>query len=155
MLLGITACDGPGPILQKIKGIERQFYNYIARAVPFGPDDGTISPWSAITSLPFAPDIVLPMIEHCIYNLKLKVNNRYGFKASFNQTFQEKDHPIGWISPWHYGINQGPIVLMIENYRSGFIWNLMRGCSYITSGLKRAGFKGGYLTANKDNHDQT
>lgn len=149
---GITACDGPGPAMQKIKGIERRFFDYIARAVPFGPDDGTISPWSAIASLPFAPDIVLPVIEHCIYNLKLKLENPYGFKASFNQTFKGKTHPIGWVSPWHYGINQGPIVLMIENHRSGFIWDLTRQCPHIITGLKRAGFTGGYLGKDIDDH---
>ena len=137
---GITASDGPGPEIQKIDGIERQFFDYIARAVPFGPDDGTIAPWSAITSLPFAPDIVLPMIDHCIYALKLKEGNRYGFKSTFNRSFHEKTSHAIWVSPWHYGINQGPIVLMTENYRSGFLWSLMKRCPYIINGLKRAGF---------------
>lgn len=137
---GITASDGPGPETLNINGIERQFFNYIARSVPYGPDDGTIAPWAAVASLPFAPDIVLPMIEHCIYNLKLKMGNRYGFKSTFNRTY-----PKGWISPWHYGINQGPIVLMTENYRSNFLWNLTKRCPYIINGLKRAGFTGQWL----------
>jgi hypothetical protein len=51
----------------------------------------------------------------------------------------------GWVSQWHYGLNQGPIVLMIENYRSGLIWKLMRGCSYLVKGLRRAGFTNGWL----------
>ncbi len=144
---GITASDGPGPKSLKINGIERQFFDYVARAVPYGPDDGTISPWSAITSLPFAPELVLPMLDHCTYTLKLKVGNRYGFKSSYNQTYKDKSHPSGWVSPWHYGINQGPIVLMTENYRTDFLWSLMRGCSYILNGLKRAGFTGGYLSS--------
>jgi len=138
---GITASDGPGPEVLKINGVERRFYNYIARSVPYGPDDGTIAPWAAVASLPFAPDIVLPMIDHCIYKLKLKEGNRYGFKATFNLTF-----PSRWISPWHYGINQGPIVLTTENYRTGLMWRLMRTCPYFTKGLKRAGFTGGYLS---------
>lgn len=142
---GITASDGPGPENLKINGIERQFFNYVARSVPYGPDDGTIAPWSAITSLPFAPELVLPMIDHCIYKLKLKERNRYGFKSTFNRTFQNKSNPSGWVSPWHYGINQGPIVLMIENYRTNFLWSLMRNCPYLINGLKRAGFTGGYL----------
>lgn len=143
---GITASDGPGPCMLKINGIERHFFNYFARCVPFGPDDGTISPWAAIASLPFAPEIVLPFIDHCIYELKLKEGNRYGFKSSFNRTYRGKSYPFGWISPCHFGINQGPIVLMTENYRTGLIWNLMRNCPYIINGLKRAGFTGGYLT---------
>lgn len=146
---GITASDGPGPAIQTIQNKERQFFNYVARSVPYGPDDGTIAPWAAIASLPFAPEIVLPMIQHCIYELKLKMGNSYGFKATFNRTYQETNHPSGWVSPWHYGINQGPIVLMTENYRTGFLWNLMRNCPYIIKGLQRAGFTGGYLTAEK------
>lgn len=142
---GITASDGPGPITLKVKGIQRQFFDYLARSVPFGPDDGTIAPWAVIASLPFAPEIVFPVIEHCIHNLQLKKGNRYGFKATFNQTFHQKSHPAGWVSPWHYGINQGPIILMSENYRTGFLWNLMRNCPYLITGLKRAGFTGGYL----------
>lgn len=143
---GITASDGPGPCILKIRGIERHFYNYLARCVPFGPDDGTLSPWAAIASLPFAPEIVLPLIDHYIYQLKLKEGNRYGFKASFNRTYKDKNYPSGWISPFHFGINQGPIVLMTENYRTGFIWNLMRNCPYLINGLKKAGFTGGYLS---------
>lgn len=145
---GITASDGPGPELVKINNVEREFFDYIARSVPFGPDDGTIAPWAAIASLPFAPEIVLPMIEHCIYRLKLKEGNNYGFKATFNRTYGGKNHPSGsWISPWHYGINQGPIVLMTENYRTGLLWQLMKNCPYIINGLKSAGFSGEYLSA--------
>lgn len=142
---GITASDGPGPETLKINGTDRQFFNYVARDVPYGPDDGTIAPWAAITSLPFAPEIVIPMIDHCIYILKLKEGNRYGFKATFNQTYQGKSYPSGWVSPWHYGINQGPMVLMTENYRTGLLWQLLKSCPYLIKGLKRAGFTGGYL----------
>jgi hypothetical protein len=77
----------------------------------------------------------------------LKEFNRYGFKASFNPTHPGKrSNPYGWwVSPWHFGLNQGPIVLMIENYRSGLLWRLMRSCPYIVTGLRRAGFAGGWL----------
>lgn len=143
---GITASDGPGFETIKVNGIERQFYDYIARGVPYGPDDGTIAPWAAITSLPFAPDIVLPVIDHYIYELKLKEKNRYGFKSTFNRTFPKKSHGCGWVSPWHFGINEGPIVLMTENYRTGLLWQLMQSCPYIINGLKRAGFTGGWLS---------
>jgi hypothetical protein len=143
---GITASDGPGPVTVKINGIERQFYNYIARSAPYGPDDGTIAPWAAIASLPFAPDIVLPVIIHCIHDLKLTEKNRYGFKSTFNRTYQDPATACDWVSPWHYGINQGPIVLMVENYRTGLLWSLMRSCPYLLNGLKLAGFTGGYLS---------
>jgi hypothetical protein len=142
---GITASDGPGPDTRKVDGIERIFYDYIARGVPYGPDDGTVAPWASITSLPFAPEITLPVLDHYVYKLKLKEGHRYGFKATFNQTHPEKNHHCGWVSPWYYGLNLGPIILMTENYRTGLIWELMRQCPYIINGLKSAGFKGGWL----------
>jgi hypothetical protein len=143
---GITASDGPGPDCLKIEGIERQFFGYMARGVPFGPDDGTIAPWAVVASLPFAPAIVLPSIEYFVRDLRLKVNNPYGFKATFNPTYPTKlGEPRGWVSPWHYGLNQGPIVMMIENYRSELLWRLTRRSPYVVSGLRRAGFDGGWL----------
>ena len=72
--------------------------------------------------------------------------NPYGFKASCNPTYsKDTDSPNGWVSPWHFGIDQGPIILMIENYRTGLLWNLMRNCRYIAGGLQEAGFAGGWL----------
>jgi hypothetical protein len=143
---GITASDGPGPDTIKVHGIERQFFDYLARGVPYGPDDGTIAPWSMVASLPFAPEIVLPGIDYLVHWVDLKKNNPYGFKATFNPTYPDKSgNPYGWVSPWHYGINQGPINPMVENYRTGLLWRLMRDCPYVVTGLRRAGFTGGWL----------
>jgi len=143
---GITASDGPGPDSIKVKGIERQFFDYLARGVPYGPDDGTIGPWAVVASLPFAPEIVLPTIDYLVHQVDLKKGNPYGFKATFNPTYPDKSgNPYGWVSPWHYGINQGPINPMIENYRTGLVWRLMRDCPYVVTGLRRAGFTGGWL----------
>jgi hypothetical protein len=142
---GVTASDGPGPATKRIDGIERQFYDYIARGIPYGPDDGTLAPWAVVTSLPFAPEIVLPAIRH-FDSLQLRVDNQYGYKATFNPTFQNSvGAERGWVSPYHYGINQGPIVLMIENYRTGLVWQLMRRSPQLVRGLRRAGFGGGWL----------
>ena len=145
---GMTARDGPGPATLRIDGVERRFYDYLARGAPFGPDDGTIAPWAAVASLPFAPEVVLPTIQHMI---RLGVGPTccaYGLAASFNPTFPTPTGEIGWVSPWNYGLNQGPIVLMVENHRSGLIWGLMRRCPYLVAGLSRAGFSGGWLDAN-------
>jgi hypothetical protein len=144
---GITASEGPGPETRKIGGIERQFFDYLARGVPYGPDDGTLAPWALVASLPFAPDIVLPALQFCIHQAKLTEFNSYGFKASFNPTHPgEAGNPYGWwVSPYHFGLNQGPIILMIENFRSGFVWELMRHSEFIVTGLRRAGFTGGWL----------
>ena len=56
------------------------------------------------------------------------------------------EHPRGWICKTYYGLDQGPIILMIENFRSGLLpWRLMRRCPHIVTGLLRAGFQGGWL----------
>jgi hypothetical protein len=94
--------------------------------------------------LPFAPDIVLPTMEHMVHFGVGPTCCPYGLAASFNPTFPGPT-PLGWVSPWNYGLNQGPLVLMIENYRSGLIWSLMRRCPYLVTGLRRAGFSGGWL----------
>ena len=143
---GISASEGPGPRTVNIKGIERQFFDYVGRGVPYGPDDGTIAPWAVAASLPFAPEIALPMLGYCIHEAKLTEANPYGFKASFNPTFPEKTGNSG--DGFRRGIsgsNQGPIVLMIENHRTGLLWEVMRRCPYLASGLRRAGFAGGWL----------
>ena len=144
---GITASEGPGPGSVEVERVVRPLFDYIARGVPYGPDDGTLAPWAVVASLPFAPEIVLPTLDYCIYQAKLTEFNSYGFKASFNPSHPgEPGNPYGWwVSPWHFGLNQGPIILMIENYRSGMLWQLMRSCSYINGGLKLAGFEGGWL----------
>jgi hypothetical protein len=143
---GISASDGPGPAIIAVNGTERRFFDYLARGVPDGPDDGTIAPWAVVASLPFAPEIVLPAIDYLVHELDLKTGNPCGFKATFNPTFPDKsDNPHGWVSPWHYGINQGPINPMIENYRTGLLWRLMKDCPYMVTGLRRAGFTGGWL----------
>lgn len=140
---GLTASEGPGPGTINVAGIERHFFDYIGRGVPYGPDDGTIAAWAVAASLPFAPEIVLPALDYCIHGLKLTASNRYGFKASFNPTYPvASGNPHGWVSPWHFGLNEGPTILMVENYRTGLLWQLMGGCPYIADGLRRAGFTG-------------
>jgi hypothetical protein len=142
---GITATDGPGWVKRTVNGIHREFFDYYARGVPNGPDDGTIAPWVVVASLPFAPEIVIPTVR-AMARLDIGMTNRYGFKPSFNQTYEVPDSPTGWwISPFHFGIDQGPVILMIENYRTGLIWNIMRKSPYVVVGLRRAGFQGGWL----------
>jgi hypothetical protein len=142
---GFTACDGPGWEKRLVHGIERQFFDYIARGAPFGPDDGTVAPWVVVAALPFAPEIVIPTVRH-LASLNLGMTKPYGFKPSFNQTFAVENSRTGWwVTPYHFGIDQGPVVLMIENYRTGLIWNIMRRSPYVATGLRRAGFTGGWL----------
>jgi hypothetical protein len=142
---GLTASDGPGPASKKINGKMRRFYDYSARGVPNGPDDGTLAPWAVVASLPFAPELVLPSISYFDDTFP-EMTSKYGFKCSLNPTFSTESNEE-WISKGYYGLDQGPIVLMIENYRSGFLWQLMRRCPYIIDGLRRADFSGGWLSA--------
>jgi hypothetical protein len=142
---GITASEGPGPAVRTIDGVERRFYDYLARSIPNGPDDGTLAPWAVVASLPFAPGLVEATIRH-IDEMGVGQESPYGFEATFNPTFpSDSGKPCGWVSPRNFGLNDGPIVLMIENFRSGLVWKLMRRCPYIVRGLRRAGFRGGWL----------
>jgi hypothetical protein len=142
---GLTACEGPGPKELTIDGVKRHFFDYVARGVPDGPDDGTLAPWAVVASLPFAPEIVVPALEH-FNEIEVGADHPYGLEATFNPTFPDQQgRGCGWLSPWHFGINQGPIVLMIENHRTDFLWRLMRACPYLVEGLRRAGFSGGWL----------
>jgi hypothetical protein len=141
---GLTACEGPGPKELEVDGVKRMFFDYVARGVPDGSDDGTVAPWAVVASLPFAPEISLAALEH--FQETEVGKHQYGLEATFNTTFPEDQcRKCGWLSPWHYGINEGPIVAMIENHRNDFLWELMRKCPYVIEGLSRAGFTGGWL----------
>jgi hypothetical protein len=140
---GITASDGPGPAVHRFNGKRVKFHAYLARGVPYGPDDGTLSPWAVAASLPFAPEVVLPTLRRINEDYP-DITSEYGFRCSYNPSFRSGKRK-GWVSQGYYGLDQGPIVMMIENYRSGMIWRLMRRCPYIVNGLRRAGFSGGWL----------
>ena len=139
---GVTATDGPGPAQRRVNGRRVRFYAYKARSIPYGPDDGTLAPWAMAASLPFAPEIVLPSLQRLDHD-NPEITSEYGFKCSYNPTFAANGK--GWVSKGYFGLDQGPIVMMIENYRTGFIWRLLRTCPYIVNGLRRAGFRGGWL----------
>ncbi len=140
---GISASDGPGPSRMMVDGIRRYFYGYKGRGVIDGPDDGTLAPWAVVTSLPFAPALIMRSIKN-LNEYYPQMTNHYGYKCSFNPTYIKED-PDGWVSDRYYGIDQGPIVLMIENFRSEMLWNLMKKNSYLRAGLRKAGFTGGWL----------
>ena len=140
---GITASNGPGPASRRVNGTRRRFLGYAARGVPYGPDDGTLAPWAVAASLPFAPDIVRSTLRAVQANYRAA--NEYGLVCSINPTFPARPHR-GWISRNHFALDQGPVVMMIENDRSDLIWRLMRSCPAVIRGLTRAGFSGGWLS---------
>jgi hypothetical protein len=140
---GISASDGPAPFFGVTRRGKRRFYGYRARGVPFGPDDGTLAPWALVASLPLAPELVVPAMRH-LDEAYPELTGRYGYQSSFNPTYGDAS-PAGWVCEWHYAIDQGPVVLMVENYLSSLIWRALRESPYIRNGLCRAGFRGGWL----------
>lgn len=145
LTFGFTACTGPEPGTRVIDGREREFYGYAARGAPDGLDDGTLAPWAAVASLPFLPDLVLKVIDH-LNTLRLREQSAHGFHTTFNPTLRQ-GNGRPWVSRFHYGLNQGPIIIMVENCRSGAPWRWMRRCQWLRSGCIRAGFSGGWLDA--------
>ena len=116
--------------------------------VPFGPDDGTLAPWAAAASLPFAPEIILAALRH-LRDAYPEALSADGLLTSFNPSFDTGGGARqGWLSPEHLGLDQGPVALMIENYRSGLLWRLMRECPVLVTGLLRAGFGNGWLRSS-------
>lgn len=143
LMWGLTACDGPGNFTRVINGVERNFRWYSERGCPNGFDDGTIAPTAAISSMPFAPEICMPTLRHWLKNFP-ELYTKQGFLDSFNPTLDESS-ATGWKADGSIGIDQGPIVLMLENYRSEFVWKTMTKSEYLRAGLTRAGFTGGWL----------
>jgi hypothetical protein len=153
---GLTASDGPLDSAFVALGRPRQFHTYWARGAGTDEinDDGTIVPTAAGGSVPFAPEIAIPALVAMRRTYGDALFTRYGFVDAFNPSLtdgslrvsQGRIVPgVGWFDTDHLGIDQGPILLMIENQRTGLVWRLLRGNPHIVRGLCRAGFAGGWL----------
>ncbi len=142
---GLTACDGPGNSDNTNPNLH--FMGYSARGAAKGNvmDDGTIAPTASGGSVSFAPEICIPALQAMYEEYGNKIYSRYGFKDAFNLTIVNKDGSPGWVDVDYLGIDEGPIVIQLENYHNGFVWNLMKKNPYIVAGLKKAGFTGGWL----------
>ncbi|MEA3431982.1 MAG: glucoamylase family protein [candidate division WOR-3 bacterium] len=123
-LWGLTACDGPPP------------YFYQARG-PFQFDDGTIAPTAAAGSTPFTPDYSYQTLRYMYDNYRSDFFGTYGFKDAFNISIEPD-----WFDNDYIGIDQGPIVIMIENYLSGLVWDRFMQNNEITKAMDMAGFTG-------------
>ncbi len=140
---GLSACDGPSDDLPDVIGEPRRLLGYAARGVPYGPDDGTIAPWAPIASLPFTPEIALDAARTMQARYpEMLSESRYA--SGLNPGLATADDRR-WVSLGHFGLDQGIVVMMIENHRTGMIWRLMRECPCIRAGLRKAGFRGGWL----------
>ena len=140
---GLSAGDGPDAVPRLLDGRRQAFLGYAARGVPYGPDDGTISGPATLCSLVFAPEIAWPAVRR-LYAGAWPGGQRALRASGFNATVCDAAGN-GWVAPGEFGLDQGMIVLMIENLRSGLLWRLGRGNRYIEAGLRRAGFRGGWL----------
>ncbi len=139
---GISAGDGPGALGSDEFAKDHRHFGYMARGVPFGPDDGTLCPWAMLATLPFTPEAALRGTRTLLERYP-QVCSEDRFASGFNPT--EAADRGGWLSEGWYGLDQGLLVMMIENARSGLIWSLLRASPYVRRGLKRAGFRGGWL----------
>jgi hypothetical protein len=159
---GLTASDGPANVTLPYRGEMRRFASYAARGVGLTEnfDDGTLAPTAVISSLPFAPEIVVPAVKTLHSRYGRHIYGKYGFVDSFNPSF-DYDVPLvhgrrvrglGWVATDYLGIDQGPIIAMIENYRSELIWRVMKRDPYLRRGLQRAGFEGGWLNEPPPGH---
>ena len=154
---GLTACNGPGGIVVEEGDKTLRFEGYTARGAGLDDisDDGTIAPTAAGGSIAFAPEIVIPALATMKQRYGKSIYGRYGFVDAFNPSFHTQTElrtgrlvpGLGWVDNVQLGIDQGPIVLMIENWRSDFVWKVMRRNPYIRTGLEKAGFTGGWLDA--------
>ena len=155
---GWTASDGPTGAAngRVVNGEPREFMGYAARGVSAERvvDDGTVVPTAAGGSVPFAPEVTIDALMNMRAAYGDKLYTRYGFKDAFNPSYTfvdagsrsgTVDPQLGWIARDHLGIDQGPILAMLENHRSGLVWRTMRKNPHIRRGLERLGFTGGWL----------
>ncbi len=153
---GLTASDGPLDSAFVLLGRQRQFHTYWARGAGADEinDDGTLVPTAAGGSVAFAPEVAIPALAAMRRQYGDALFGRYGFVDEFNPSLvdanirvsQGRIQPgVGWFDTDYLGIDQGPILLMIENQRTQFVWRLMRNNPHLTRGLCRAGFTGGWL----------
>jgi hypothetical protein len=151
---GLTACDGPFDGELPVNGMPRKFFTYAARGAAPNEvrDDGTLAPTAAASSIAFTPELSVAAIDGMAVAYP-RAYQKYGFIDSFNPTLSvrrkvEMGHIVegeGWFDNDYLGIDQGPIVAMIENHRSGLVWNTMKKNEHVRRGLRRAGFTGGWL----------
>ena len=125
---------------------KRVFYDYMARGAPFGPDDGTISPWAVVASLPFAPEIVIDTVRHAIERLDLKRPQPLRIRRQFQSHLSGKKQKSEWLGvsvdfrfesrPDYSDDRKSPVGADLEDGPQ---------MPFIVEGLRRAGFRGGWL----------
>ena len=105
-------------------------------------DLGVISPTAALSAFPYTPEYSMKALRHFYYDLGDKIWSDYGFVDAFNET-------KSWYAKSHLAIDQGPIIVMIENYRTGLLWKLFMSCPEIQNGLEKLDFQSPYIKNNR------
>ncbi len=156
-LWGLSACDGPVNGAYTMSGRKREFHTYWARGACFTEvqDDGTVCPAAAAGSIVFAPESVIPTLQKWRDTYGERLFTHYGFLDAFNPSFTltvpvqhgRVDPEFGWFDTDYLGIDQGPVLAMLENHRSELVWKTMRRNAHLVRGLRAAGFRGGWLDA--------
>lgn len=104
-------------------------------------DLGVISPTAALSSFPYTPEYSMQALKYFYYKQGDKIWKEYGFTDAFNES-------KNWYGNTYLGIDQGPIIVMIENYRTGLLWKLFMSVPEIQKGMKNLGFKSPAFTNN-------
>jgi hypothetical protein len=135
---------------QKFKGYGENCWGLTASNTYYGydahsptNDHGTITPSGALSAFPYTPEFSMKALKHFYYDLGDRIWSKYGFVDAFNET-------KNWQDKFHLAIDQGPIIVMIENYRTGLLWKLFMSCPEVKKGLLKLGFESPYL-ADVDN----
>jgi hypothetical protein len=126
---GLTSCDSPN--------------GYAAHDVRSSQDDGTIAPTAALASMPYTPAESIAALRHFYRQRGATLWGVYGFYDAFNRNYS-------WTAPSYLAIDQGPIIAMIENYRTGLIWRLFMENTEILPAL----FALGFSTDNSETDEQ-
>jgi hypothetical protein len=116
---GLTASDGP--------------FGYTAHQ-PVHNDNGTISPTAALSSMPYTPEQSMSALKYFYRERGQELFGRYGFYDAFNDN-------VGWVQDGYIGIDQGPIIVMIENHRTGLLWEYVMKDADVQAGLDKLGFE--------------
>ncbi len=128
---GLSACDGPGASSKRMSASGH--FGYRARGAPFGPDDGTLSPPVAVASAAFDPDLGAAALAHWRANFP-HLFGEIGLRGAINPG-------LGWSCAPFFGLDQGLLCLLLENARSGLLWQIMDRCQPVQTGMRRAGFE--------------
>jgi exo beta-1,2-glucooligosaccharide sophorohydrolase (non-reducing end) len=123
---GLTASDGPD--------------GYETPAPDAQNDDGTLTPTGALASFPYTPEASMAALKHYYRDLGAQLWDIYGPRDAYNPT-------LGWVSPIYMGLNQAPIVVMVENYRSGVPWKSFMANPEVAAMLQKLADAGAHDTA--------